>query len=380
MIDAEVLRRRLAERLAERGDLRSEAWRRAVERVPRYLLVPRFYRQEDDGFRLVDGSDPGQREEWLRAVYDPQESLVTEHDPATGAPTSSATMPSIVLVLLEALDVQPDHRVLEVGTGSGYSAALLCERVGSANVTTIDIGAEVVEQARRRLAEIGHRPHLVCGDGFEGYAAHAPYDRVLAMVGLDRVPRAWVEQTRPGGVILATLPSMTARLERRQDGSAQGRFVGGFGFMAMRGHAPLHLPESRARALVQGEGEERAPSVDVLPMLRGERIPGFWGLARLLLMPFDTTVAIDRQRTAIVEATDRSWVLIDLERNRVRQGGPRRLWDALEDLYLLLEHHGRPSRDRFGLTVRPDGRQLVWLDDPDAGPRWELPVRAAGRG
>jgi hypothetical protein len=115
-------------------------------------------------------------------------------------------------------------------------------------------------------------------------------------------------------------------------------------------------------------------------MLRGERIPGFWGLARLLLMPFDTTVALDDRRTAIVEATDRSWVLIDLERNRVRQGGPRRLWDALEDLYLRLERCGRPSRDRFGLTVHPDGRQFVWLDDPDLGPRWELPTPPSAEG
>jgi protein-L-isoaspartate O-methyltransferase len=223
MIDPEALSLRLAERLAERGDLGEEAWRRAVERVPRHLLVPRFSEDsEDGGAHVVDGANPEQREEWLRAVYDPDRSLVTERDPATGVPTSSATMPSIVLALLERLDLRPGHRVLEVGTGSGYRTALLCERVGSANVTTIDIGAEVVRLARRRLAQIGYRPHLVCGDGFEGHAARAPYDRVLAMVGLERVPRAWVEQTRPGGIVVATLPTMTARLERGQDGSARG--------------------------------------------------------------------------------------------------------------------------------------------------------------
>ena len=107
-------------------------------------------------------------------------------------------------------------------------------------------------------------------------------------------------------------------------------------------------------------------------MLQGDTIPVFWGLARLLLFPYDTTINVGEGRVAIVDGRDRSWVLIDDDRNLVTQGGPRRLWDQIEELYELLESCGRPQRERFGLTVRPDGSQYVWLDS-DSELTWELP-------
>ena len=364
--------RRLAADLVDRGDIRSDSWRQAVESVPRHVLVPRFYERQNGAFLLVDGSRPEQREHWGRAVHDARESLVTEYDPGSGYPTSSATMPSIVLALLEALDVHPGQCVLDVGTGSGYSAALLCERVGSENVTSIDVGVEVATLARQRLNEAGYTPTVVCGDGFQGHAPNTPYDRIVSTVGISRVPPAWVEQTRPGGLIVATLPEMTVRLRRQEDGSAEGRFVYGFAFMWMRGHAPAREADEQLVALVRGEGETRSAPAHLRAILRGTDIPAFWGLARLLLMPHDTAFSAGPGQTGIVDAADRSWVLIDFEQGRVTQGGPRRLWDRLEALYELLDSCGRPRRDRFGLTVRPDGSQYVWLDSPGSGRTWEL--------
>jgi hypothetical protein len=105
--------RALANQLARAGVLRSEAWRRAVERVPRDLFLPRFYEGDCErgvGYRLVDGSNPDQRERWIAAVYDPGESLVTGYDPRSLRPTGSATMPRTVVAMLEALDVEPGQR------------------------------------------------------------------------------------------------------------------------------------------------------------------------------------------------------------------------------------------------------------------------------
>lgn len=86
---------------------------------------------------------------------------------------SSSSMPSVMARMLEALAVRDGDRVLEIGTGSGYNAALLCERLGSENVTTIDCNAELVGAARQRLAEHGYEPTVVAGDGFFGYAPNA---------------------------------------------------------------------------------------------------------------------------------------------------------------------------------------------------------------
>jgi protein-L-isoaspartate O-methyltransferase len=100
----------------------------------------------------------------------------------------------------------PGQTVLEIGTGSGYSTALLCERLGEENVTSVDVGSDMVELARRRLREAGYRPTLVCEDGFHGHRPRAPYDRVISTCKAGRIPTAWVEQARTGGVILAVLP------------------------------------------------------------------------------------------------------------------------------------------------------------------------------
>jgi protein-L-isoaspartate O-methyltransferase len=372
VIDAQARQRRLAAALVERGDIRSDAWRRAVERVPRHVLVPSFHERHGGSFQVVDGTRPEQHEHWLDAVYDARESLVTEYDPDTGYPTSSATMPSIVLSLLESLDVRPGQRILDVGTGSGYLAALACERVGSGGVTSIDLGDQVVELARRRLREAGYTPCLVCGDGVAGHPPNAPYDRVVSTVSVSRVPRAWIEQTRPGGLIVATLPETTVRLRRHEDGSASGRFIAGYAFMWMRGHAPDHERDEELVALVHSDGDTRDAPPHLRTMLSGQEIPAFWGLARLIHMPFDTVVSAGPGQTGIIDASDRSWVLIDVNRGCITQGGPRRLWDALETLYERLDQAGRPSRESFGLTVQPDGGHVLWLDTSDPEHVWAV--------
>jgi protein-L-isoaspartate O-methyltransferase len=369
--------RALAHHLASTGVLRSRAWRRAVERVPRDLFVPRFHEGDCERgieYRLVDGTDPDQRERWITKVYDAGESLVTEYDRRTLRPTTSATMPRIVVAMLEALDVEPDHRVLEIGTGSGYSTALLCERLGSERVTTVDIGEEVVDRAWRRLRLAGYTPTLIVADGVHGHPPGAPYDRLIATCRTARVPASWVEQTRAGGVLVAVTPGGVVRLVRAGDGSATGRFLADddAGFMPMQCHAPAHLARDEMLALVHGQGESRPVSPGTWPMLVGEEITAFWPLALLRLMPHADRLFVGPGRMAMVDLGDRSWILVDVDGERVTQGGPRRLWDLLEALYRELDERGRPSGDRLGLTRHADGSQCVWLDDPGSERRWEL--------
>ncbi|MGH8940795.1 MAG: methyltransferase domain-containing protein, partial [Actinomycetes bacterium] len=119
----------MADDLAALGVL-DPAWREAFEQVPRHVFVPQFYRPDGT---LVDGADPDMRDEWLDAVYR-DDSLITQRlaQPGSGmmVPTSSSTRPSLMALMLGMLDVQDGQTVLEIGTGTGYNAALLAYLLG----------------------------------------------------------------------------------------------------------------------------------------------------------------------------------------------------------------------------------------------------------
>lgn len=213
------LRNDMVEILVKNGDLRSSRWRRAFERVPRHLFVPEVFvdRDNDGRYAALDGTREDQRAEWLRAVYaddtlttqldgDDHAWLRARHDgTVTGIPTSSSTQPELMALMLEVLDVRDDTRVLEIGTGTGYNAAVLCEGLGDHNVVSVDVDAGLVERARQALRLLGYRPGLATVDGAEGQAQGAPYDRIIATCSLPAVPSAWLTQVREGGLILVNL-------------------------------------------------------------------------------------------------------------------------------------------------------------------------------
>jgi protein-L-isoaspartate O-methyltransferase len=133
-------------------------------------------------------------------------------------------MPSLMARMLELLEVEEGNMVLEIGTGSGYNAALLCERLGSEHVTSIDIQADLVEEARGRLAELGYHPQLAVADGVGGYPERAPYDRIICTGMAWPIPTAWLEQVRPGGRIVTVVPEGCVALERHREGTTSGRY------------------------------------------------------------------------------------------------------------------------------------------------------------
>src|SRR5437868_12588843 len=104
--------------------------------------------------------------------------------------------------MIDALALAPGMRILEVGTGTGYNAAVLAFVLGVEQVTSIEIDPEVAEQARTALHKAGYPVEVITGDGEDGYPPGAPYDRIMGTAAAHTVPYAWVEQTRPGGMIL----------------------------------------------------------------------------------------------------------------------------------------------------------------------------------
>ena len=233
--------RRLADELQQAGKLTGPRWREAICAVARHHLVPSYYQQDTDGTwrQILSGTAEG-----LAAVYS-NTVLITALAPAAAGTTvlSSSTQPGLMTRMLEALDIHDGHRVLEIGTGTGYNAALLTHRLGDSRVFSVDVEPELVELARERLAVLGYHPTLIAGDGAAGLPEHAPFDRIIATCAVPRIPWTWVEQTRPGGIILTDLkPALGAgslvRLTRTDTDRAEGRFDATFAaFMDLR-HQP----------------------------------------------------------------------------------------------------------------------------------------------
>ena len=197
----------LARKLTQVGALHDPAWRHAVTDVARQILIPRYFENDSTvGWRVVDSTDPVQRGSWLDAVYSDQ-TLVNDLRDMPGnaenngpcVPTGSSSLPSLVVAMLERLDVRDGQRVLEIGTGSGYSTALLCHRFGSPNVTSLDINPRLVNDARHRLAELGYTPTLTTADGAAGYPDGAPFDRIIAPAASPTCPQHGSDSSIPAG-------------------------------------------------------------------------------------------------------------------------------------------------------------------------------------
>ena len=108
------------------------------------------------------------------------------------------SQPYIVAYMTEALAIQPQHKVLEIGTGSGYQAAILGEL--AREVYTIEIHSELAQRAERVIAALGYKNvHVRAGDGYNGWPEHAPFDAVIVTAAPDHVPQPLVEQLKLGG-------------------------------------------------------------------------------------------------------------------------------------------------------------------------------------
>ena len=170
------------------------------------------------------------------------EALPTKFD-EDGSVLSSSSQPSMMAIMLRQLDVQRGQNVLEIGTGTGYNAALIQHLVGDeGRVTTVEIDAPLAEIARANLQRVMMgRVLVVEGDGALGYAPRANYDRIIATAGIWDVPSVWARQLKPGGMIVAPLWmegfEVSAALRLQFDGSFSSTDNRLCGFIPLRGQA-----------------------------------------------------------------------------------------------------------------------------------------------
>jgi protein-L-isoaspartate(D-aspartate) O-methyltransferase len=169
--DWDAARRRMVDEQLRARDIRDARVLGAMLAVPRHLFVPRAARDgaySDTALPIGFGQ--------------------------------TISQPYIVAFMSQALDIAPEHRVLEVGTGSGYQAAVLS--VLAKEVYSIEILPELADRAQETLAALDYRNvHVRTGNGYLGWPEHAPYDRVIVTAAPDEVPAALLQQLKIGGLM-----------------------------------------------------------------------------------------------------------------------------------------------------------------------------------
>lgn len=384
--DAARLREAMAEALTTGGVPVHPAWHQAVKAVPRHRFVPGFYLPADEHDRQgMTAWEPVTAEldagRWLAAAYT-DTTLITQFDGAEvdwtqptvrhgGAPTSSSTLPSLVLRMWADADVTEEHAVLEIGTGTGYSTALACERMGSANLTSIEVDPHRLQTAANALFSLGYAPTLAVADGLYGYWPEAPFDRIVAACSFRAVPSALISQTRPGGKILLTLSGWLYGYARvlltvEGDGTAEGRLLSGtVSFMSARVHAapafgnPAHwaagLPETSRKA--EHSPERITATTEEAFHLRFLAQCAAPDAQMITVGEVVHLVDVITGSAATLTPEDGAW--------HVRQGGPVKLWDRVETVWSAFDSAGQPGPETFRLHVYDGGQHLRHPQMPD---------------
>ena len=199
----------MVDRQLARRDIHSERVLAAMNRVPRHLFVPA---------------------EVYPSAYDDQ-PLPIGHE-------QTISQPYIVALMTQAADPQPQHRVLEIGTGSGYQAAVLADL--TAEVYTIELVPELAAEVQARLSRIGYLNVIAKqGDGYLGWPEAAPFDSILVTCGADHVPQPLFDQLKPGGRMVIPVGDAPCGLWLRvitksHDGAQHSRDLIPVAFVPMR--------------------------------------------------------------------------------------------------------------------------------------------------
>lgn len=375
MISPEDRLRSLADELTASGELTKD-WRPAFLSVPRHVFIPGTI-WRDNGHTLVPFRRADDPDGWLALAYGAG-FVITQVDDGTPLGqglegrviTSSASRPGVVAYMLAVLDVEVGMTVCEIGTGTGYNAALLAKRLGAENVTTIEIDPDLAAHSQRALRATGHDVTVVTGDGALGYPPRAPYDRVIVTASVQRVPYPWIAQTRPGGRVITpwgnayhngALLSLTVA----DDGTAAGGVVGDMAFMWLRDQRVPHASFDDARC---EDGTVDMTYTDVHPYhVTGD----FHASLAISLRVADCTsiyCPIDgcpgEYRVAFVDPSSDSWASVHCRPGateyQVFQAGPRQLWAEVVTAYHWWRAAGSPAADRWRITVTPH-EQLIGL-------------------
>jgi protein-L-isoaspartate(D-aspartate) O-methyltransferase len=368
-------REQLVAALRRQGAIRSQPIADAFATIPRERFLPAFYERVDREWVLHRFSEEASA--WVRWIYQ-DEALVTQLD-ARALPRSSSSQPSVMARMLEALDVQPGQRVLEIGTGTGYNAALLAHLTGDPHaVTAIELDATLARQAEQVLHEVVGPVQVNAGDGRLGDSSRAPFDRIIVTASTDRIARPWFAQLAPGGrLVLPLQGSLQASgflVIEKTGQEGHGAFL----------HPTLHFLSLRSEDEPEEHSSRELFQQPVLqevfleasdPLLQAvQEEPFRWFLqwawpehGALQILPMTSPegkqalLLKDARLVSILQVSQRSdgsW--------SGKSHGSVPLWSTIKDLAAFYQQIGQPGQEAFQVCLENNQAALIVMIDGKA--------------
>jgi protein-L-isoaspartate(D-aspartate) O-methyltransferase len=203
-------RESLVKLLKKEGRIRNEAIEKAFLKIQREMFVPEMLKK----YAYVD-------------------------TPLEIGKGQTISAPHMVAIMCEALDIKKGQKILEIGTGSGYHAAIVSKLIGkSGHVYTIERFISLAEKAQQNLQDAGIKNITVeIGDGSEGYIDHAPYDRIYVTCAAPKIPRPLIEQLKDPGKLLIPVGQIVCKLEliEKKNDKITTKNLGGCAFVPLVG-------------------------------------------------------------------------------------------------------------------------------------------------
>jgi protein-L-isoaspartate(D-aspartate) O-methyltransferase len=369
-------RERLVAQLQAKYSL-SPRVRDAFLATPRHRFIDSYFERVDGAWIQVNSTDRS-AQQWLETIYSDC-ILVTSYTP-TGWFQSSSSQPTVMATMLEHLDVQPGQKILEIGTGTGYNAALLSFLTGSpSQVTSIEIDPDLVAQAILNIEHVvGPGALILAGDGNLGVPFNAPYDRIIATASVPKVPQAWIDQLALGGKLVCILQSGQPPVggilvaERIAEGEVTGHIVARASFIPMRSQAQGSAPNFHK--VFQGE---RYASFPLDPQFAAHR---FWSSPHLqfflyqtlpdLTMTISSTGSIEETKTLLsLGSGEKGYVAFETQQVVLYGERSPYIWQRYLETVTLFDDLQQPAITDYGfeggnLSIQtPHG--IVWPFSPD---------------
>jgi protein-L-isoaspartate(D-aspartate) O-methyltransferase len=352
---------RLADELVAKGAITTAPVEQAFRTVPRHLFIDRgeVYVPEEQKLREVLCDHESPDADVLDAIY--------RDAPVSLSPGSLSSQPMCMAWMLEDLQLRPGMRVCEIGTASGWNAALLAKIVGDPSlVYSIEVDAELAQSAKRHLEESGYGGvTVVTSDGAKGHAPGAPYDAIIVTCGCTDLAPTWVEQLAEGGAILVPLhvaPSGDPTLlVRRSAEGLRGRFTRWIWFVECRSEV---MPESVLPEAISGEealalgsqvDEVDFPQSDEVFADYSDRRCSFFLFLSMQMTPHDRLVTWEHARPAGMAYPAAGEACVFSAEGRIQVIGGTTQLQRLLGIAERWEALGRPVIRDFAVTVVPAG-------------------------
>jgi protein-L-isoaspartate(D-aspartate) O-methyltransferase len=369
-------RRRLVDVMRQQGTYLTPALQAAFLAIPRHSFLDHYY-QQGEGFSWERIDAPPQDaalkawQVWYEAIYQ-DEALVVQID-QRGRPLSSSSTPSVMAQMLESLEVSAGQTVLEIGTGTGYHAALLAHIVGVTDlVTTIEVNSTLASRAQQRLDEVlGKGIHVIIGDGLTWAGNARAFDRIIATGSFAHIPKTWIQALAVDGILVmewrGAFTGALIQMHKQVDGRLSGRIVPGWNASFMPLHPPdaatAHSPLFTDQPIVERAnvtGETFSPGLFIHPGLALWLQCAYPHLTLRRQYARDTNALtlylIDvehRTSLAMQEQESDNWTIVVY--------GSYPLWIQVSTIVQQWQALGRPMPDAYTLHVDDQGQMTLLL-------------------